>query len=246
MNLNAYLDSIEPSVNRQVMPGDHMYSEQNPAPYFRVGRSALTCIAASLMLSRQAAPPRRILDFACGSGRVTRWLRAAYPDATIVGCDVREDSLQFLGDTLRVQTVTSQEDFATVSFDAPFDLVWCGSLITHLPADRSASFLKACGSWLSPDGVAVVTYHGPEVRRRLGNPGQKYVLPEAAQRMSAELNERDYSYTDYPGRKGIGFAVCSPAWVLGQLVSLDYALITLAAAAWDRHHDFFAFSRKRP
>jgi ubiquinone/menaquinone biosynthesis C-methylase UbiE len=58
--------------------------------FFRVGRLAITCVTAALMLARRPAL-RMMLDFTCGSGRVTRWLKAAFSEATIVVSDVRED-----------------------------------------------------------------------------------------------------------------------------------------------------------
>ncbi len=36
-----------------------------------------------------------ILDFGAGAGRVTRWLRAAYPNAHLSVTDVRADNLAF-------------------------------------------------------------------------------------------------------------------------------------------------------
>ena len=62
MNISKLLDDIVPRVSHEIMVDDHMLNEKNPDHYFRVGRSAITCVTAALMLARRPAP-RRILDF---------------------------------------------------------------------------------------------------------------------------------------------------------------------------------------
>lgn len=240
MNISKLLDDIVPRVSREVMVDDHMFSEENPDHYFRVGRSAITCVTAALMLARRPAP-RRILDFACGSGRVTRWLKAAFPEATIVVSDVREDSLTFLKNTFGVETVLSNPVFSDISFDEPFDLVWCGSLITHLPQEQTRIFLESCGSWLSADGVAAVTFHGREVQRRMDSSNQRYLSTTDAAKVIHGLKMAHYGYVNYPGQTNIGFSISQPEWILSELIRLNHSLVALSEAAWDNHQDVVAF-----
>ena len=56
--------------------------------------------------------------------------------------------------------VYSQEDIRRVSLDQFFDLIWCGSLFTHLDRDRWPAFLGFFADHLSPGGVLVFTTHG--------------------------------------------------------------------------------------
>lgn len=240
MNVSKLLDDIVPRVSREVMVNDHMFNEKNPDHYFHVGRSAITCITAALMLAKRPAP-RRILDFACGSGRVTRWLKAAFPEATIVVSDVREDSLTFLKNTFDVETVLSSPVFLDIDFDEPFDLIWSGSLITHLPQKQTRIFLESCGSWLLPDGVAVVTFHGREVQRRMALSNQKYLSTNDAAKVISELEMAHYGYVNYPGQVNIGLSISYPEWILGELTRLNHSLVALSEAAWDNHQDVLAF-----
>ena len=48
--------------------------------YYSIGADALRIVVKNL-LAAGLAPPRRILDFPCGSGRVMRHMRAMFPDA---------------------------------------------------------------------------------------------------------------------------------------------------------------------
>ena len=43
-----------------------------------------------------------------------------------------------------------------------FDLIWCGSLFTHLDRDRWPAFLEFFSEHLAPDGLLVFTTHGLE------------------------------------------------------------------------------------
>ena len=55
--------------------------------YLSVGFSAMHIIVKAL-LTNLRRPPQSVLDFPCGSGRVTRHLRAMFPEAKIGACDL--------------------------------------------------------------------------------------------------------------------------------------------------------------
>ncbi len=238
------LDLLENTISKTIMPNDHMYNSANPNHYFSVGQSALRAIEASLLLKHNRWEPENILDFGCGSGRVTRWLKAGFPEATITACDLRQDSLEFLQETLGVETCRSNEDFCQVAFPVKFDLIWCGSLVTHLSRSNTERFLQCCGSWLGEDGVAVVTFHGREVAARLRKPEQKYTNEKLAKQILREFEETSYGYANYPGREDIGLSICEPSWVLAAAHSLGFRVHALGESAWDNHQDLIAFSRR--
>ena len=83
-----------------------------------------------------APEPQRILDFPCGHGRVLRYLRAAYPLAEITACDLNRDGVEFCAERLGAVPVMSSEDPADIRLAGEFDLIWCGSLLTHLDSGR--------------------------------------------------------------------------------------------------------------
>lgn len=238
---------IESRLDRRVMPGDHMHIEANSKHYFSVGASALHCIATTAALSRRNTDFLEVLDFACGSGRVTRWLRAAFPSARVTASDLRADSLAWIAEHLGAEPWLSAEDIGTLQPPRSFDLIWCGSLITHLPEEAATSVLRAFGGWLSPGGLAVVSAHGRRVleNRRAGR--QRYVSDDALfARAEAACEAGGFGYVDYPGRRGIGCSVCSPAWLARTIVGIkDVRLVALAEAVWDNHHDIVAFQRAR-
>jgi len=103
--------------------------------YFTVGADALRIIVKSL-LGCLHEPPKTILDFPSGSGRVTRHLKSFFPGARIVACDLYDDHVNFCTNQLGVDGMISNEFFGRIKFDCQFDLIFCGSLLTHLPQER--------------------------------------------------------------------------------------------------------------
>ena len=127
--------------------------------YFEVGEDALRWILTALVGAARPTP-RTILDFPSGSGRVTRHLQAFFPTAEIWASDIDQGHLNFCSTQFGVRTRLSPLDPADLAFEVEFDLVFCGSLITHLPEHRTRAALTAISSALSPRGIAVVTLQG--------------------------------------------------------------------------------------
>ena len=76
-----------------------------------------------------------ILDLPCGHGRVMRWLRATFPKASLTACDIDGDGVSFCAETFGARPALSSTDPEDLVLGT-FDLIWCGSLLTHLrPGD---------------------------------------------------------------------------------------------------------------
>ena len=69
---------------------------------------------------------RTILDFACGYGRVLRFLEGRFPTANITSSDMDPGSLEFLRRAFFVQTAISNLSFNELSVSDRFDLVGAG------------------------------------------------------------------------------------------------------------------------
>lgn len=95
-------------VDARIAPRDGMYVG-NAAHYFSVGLSATRSIDAAL-----PSAPGRILDMPCGHGRVLRFLRARFPDESVVACDLDSDGVAFCAERFRAEPVVSSPDLASV------------------------------------------------------------------------------------------------------------------------------------
>lgn len=94
------------------------------------------------MLAAKVRRVSRILDFASGAGRVLRYLKAAFPDAGLTACDVLSRDLEFCSEVLGATVVEAKRDPAELELKAHFDLIWCGSLLSHTDRDDFVGFLS--------------------------------------------------------------------------------------------------------
>jgi 2-polyprenyl-3-methyl-5-hydroxy-6-metoxy-1,4-benzoquinol methylase len=219
-----------------------MLSASDVAHYQSVGESALTVISACLALARFSGEPRSILDFGCGSGRVLRWLRAAYPNASIHASDVRDDSLRFCAAQFGATAWRSHPNLAGVEAPAKYDLIWSGSLATHLSEESTRILLRKLWSWLSADGICIVTTHGRKALRNMRTRKARYIPVERHEDVLFPLNERGYGYLQFQGRD-VGFSVTRLDWLLRESLCLDARIVCIAENAWDNHQDIIALQR---
>ena len=117
--------------------------------------------------------PRRMLELACGSGRLTIPLAEAAPEMTVVGVEFSGEMLELarrkLGDAgadLGRRVALHSGDMRTWSSSTDFDLVLLGcSSITHLLTldDRLAVWRRA-HALLAPGGRFVIDVTMPDIR----------------------------------------------------------------------------------
>jgi SAM-dependent methyltransferase len=132
--------------------------------YFQSGAS----IAGSLgqvLRWRFPAPGRRVklLDFASGYGRVTRFLLREVPPERVWVADVYEGGVRFQEERFGVHGLVSAirpEDFVCAE---RFDAILVTSLFTHLPEERFVAWLRVLLGLLAPGGLLAFSAHSPEV-----------------------------------------------------------------------------------
>ena len=145
-------------VSRVISPDDAMH-RAGRYHYFEFGRAALTSIRAA-RVSVGSPPVGSILDLPSGHGRVLRYLTAAFPEANVVACDIDRDAVDFCAATLGAQPVYSAVHPSDIQLDREFDVIWVGSLLTHLDAPFCDEFLDFFARHLSNGGVLVMSFHG--------------------------------------------------------------------------------------
>ena len=238
------------NIVRTISPNDAMLHEADSAHYFAVGASATEQIDAAL---HAAGNPdiSRVLDFPCGHGRVARWLRARFPKAHLTVSDLDEDGVRFCAATFDATAVPSSTDFDTLEFGSRFDLIFVGSLLTHVSRDDAIRLLRFLLRCLSEAGVAVVSSHGALV---VGRSQIATLEKRGAYGLSYESNTRaleDYfkegvGYAGYPAQPEYGISYIRRAWLEQKLPSLGAELVLYRDHAWDDHHDVAAFRRAAP
>lgn len=237
-------NQLEPiTYSETVSPNDHMWNT-GQAWYFEVGLSALECIQHGLRLAN--CVPKTILDLPCGHGRVCRMLRAGFPDAEITACDLDPDGVDFCAAQFNAQPVYSKEDISRVDIPGTFDLIWCGSLFTHLDRDRWPHFLKFFAEHLNPDGVLVFTTHGRQPIKWMIDGFFDYGLTPDEQRSLMRGYAADGFGFVSPGNQAFGISLSSTAFVCTEVErQSSLKIIGLHEAGWASHQDVVSCLRLR-
>jgi SAM-dependent methyltransferase len=204
--------------------------------YFEVGLSALECINRTLSIADLR--PTAILDMPCGHGRVCRMLRAAFPDAHMTVCDLDPDGVDFCAAQFNAEPLYSRENVREVTVARSFDLIWCGSLFTHLDRHRWIDFLEFFANHLVPNGVLVFTTHGRRPIQWMVDELFSYGLTRDEQRALVESYAKDGFGFVSPANQAFGISLSSMAFVCSQVERLSsLRLIGLHEASWSDHHD---------
>ena len=94
-----------------------------------------------------------VLDFACGYGRLLRFLGLAMPSSRIWASELQTDAVAFVEHAFGVQTFASKADPARFTPGRQFDFIWVASLFSHLPEPLFHAWLAKLISLLTPRGV---------------------------------------------------------------------------------------------
>jgi SAM-dependent methyltransferase len=228
-------------VSSRISYEDGMYKGDG-AHYFNVGLSAIHCIDEALNVAHIASV-NNILDLPCGYGRVLRFLVQRFSAARIVACELLPDAVRFCAETFGAVPAQSSYNLNELTLDAQFDLIWCGSLITHLDALRTLDLLKFFARQLAPGGLVIFTTHGDYVADRIFAEADFYGLPRAQiPALVAAYRQDGYCYLDYPEATGYGVSLTAPAWIRTQARAAgNLREVYFRARGWDEHQDVFGF-----
>jgi SAM-dependent methyltransferase len=243
--LPASLAATVREVDRTIASGERMPASDLDG-YLATGESALKAIRLALSAARAQAPSR-ILDLPCGHGRVLRWLRAAYPDAEIVASDLLEDGVDFCAAQYGARPVLSELRPTADRFGTDFDLIWVGSLLTHLDVTQWDVFFGVFRDLLAPGGVLVVTTHGELVAERMRR-GHLYGYPAPVVIRAL----RAYEHTGFaflpesPDSVEYGLTIARPAWTIARAMraASDLRVACYTEALWANHQDVIALVRR--
>ena len=227
-------------------PADDM-QVNDTAQYFREGRDALALVQAAMA---QAGSPHigSILDLPSGFGRVGRWFRTAYPDATLSVCDIQEAGVAFCRQHLGAAGVPAKPDGSHwAALPGPYDVIWCGSLLTHFDRGQWIDHLRRFCERLSRHGVLVFTSHGLLSLEHLRSGEKNYGLPPDAVAHLCRATVADgFGYVDYAETPGYGISVVQAGWIR-ELIDREtkLELIAIHPAAWGQHQDMIVCRRRR-
>jgi SAM-dependent methyltransferase len=247
------LQVVPSNLNTKISPNDMMYAspaEQHDAldRYLMWGRSAGKAIRIA-MAAGGVEDIQRILDLPCGHGRVLRTLRAMFPAAAITACDIDREAVDFCAETFSATPAYSTASPNEIEIEGRFDLIWCGSLLTHLDAPAWSSFLAIFSSLLNHRGILVFSTHGRRVAERFRSGVTKFGVDAS---ILDDYDATGFGYRNYP--RGLvpapigtdedihyGISLSNPAWVCHEVTHDPLLhLLLFLEHGWNGHHDLIA------
>ena len=225
-----------------ISANDRMYSGSRPEGYFKWGLAAVGRIQTALRAAN-AGEPRNVLDLPCGHGRVSRMLRATFPAADLTACDIDPDCVDFCAHTFGATPLYSAEHPRDIELAENFDLIWCGSLLTHLPLSGWRDFLAFFSQHLARGGVLVFTIGGRRIVDEIRDGRRTFSVPDLP-KLVADCDSAGFAHQDYVQASNMGITVALPRWVCGELERYPELVLTMyTEGGWNGRQDAVACSR---
>lgn len=210
--------------------------------YFRTGASALRCVLSALANSRLQSV-RSVLDMPCGHGRVSRFLRAAFPDASMTFCDIDRSGVDFCSQNFSGTGVYSQPELTNVKFTEKYDIIWVGSLFTHVDEFRTARWLDYLFSQLNQNGILVASFHGAwsiEMQKTY----YPMIGPEAFAGIIVDYERTGWGFACYDGSEDYGISLSTSAKVMKMAGAISGSrILSYVERGWADNHDILTIAK---
>jgi len=173
-------------------------------------------------------------------------LKAQYPQADIFGQDVNQAWLEWCADNLGVNVILSKAHIQSVTVEREsYDLVWVGSVFTHIPEKSFDYLLDVLVGGLKQSGILIFTTAGELVRASFDVNNEKLLAVKDAKKAVLGYDENGYGFALYSGGtySDWGRAMVTFASVQEKLKRHPVKLIFYLEGGWGRRQDIFAIQR---
>lgn len=232
----------EVNICRDISPEDAMF-DGDVDHYFSVSSSAMKCINIALSICDKKEI-KTILDLPCGHGRVLRSLVAYFPNAEITACDLDRKAVDYCARAFNVRGVYSNKNFTADIVEGKFDLIWCGSLLTHLDANNAIRLLDFLIEKLEKDGILLITSHGRFFEAKQKGK-KKFINDISLNKILKECEDAGHGYCDYENQNGYGLSMSKASWMISYVEKReDVRVLYFTERLWDDHQDVLALIKK--
>lgn len=239
-----------PGVTGRVHIHDSMLLSDSPeeiAHYIAVGRSAMENLEAALAAAGKTwGKIGACLDMASGYGRVLRLLQTKIDPRRITACDIEEEAVAFLAAEFGVRPIVSEKDLSRLAFPQTYDLIWVGSLFTHLDPPVGLALLETLARALNPRGVLAFSTQGASCLEQIKFYGWMFVPLEGMYR--EKVAGEGVAYAPYYAQNDPSYGIT--IWRRDHLESVMSAKfkdvlsqVYFAERGWDKHQDVWAFQK---
>ena len=160
--------------DRPLLPPSHLRPYVGPGDYFQIGQAARELLISKAHLK----PDSRMLDIGCGPGRIALALMDYIGSSgEYQGFDVMTESLDWAKANITTRKPNFQFDWINVynKFYNPrgtsaakeyvfprednyYDVVFCGSLFTHMLPQDTDQYLSEISRMMKPGGYTIATF----------------------------------------------------------------------------------------
>jgi SAM-dependent methyltransferase len=166
------------TVDRTVDPRCEMYSyarsrlEEEPARAYYLDAAHELVEHLQTFLEEQGTilETTSLLDFASGYGRFTRFFVHLFREVQV--SDLEPEMLAFSNEHFGVDGFLSSPDPAALPTEHRFDVVFCFSLFTHLPAAVWSDWLRAIAGLVNEGGLLIFSTRSPALATKLAGGGE--------------------------------------------------------------------------
>nr|WP_321509799.1 sulfotransferase family 2 domain-containing protein [uncultured Hyphomonas sp.] len=245
-------DSIlpkKPAVNERISPNDWMWKgDPDRERYLSMGWRVARSLVGAVLIA--GTSPQKIVDFGCGHGRILRWLQACFPGAELVAADREVDAVEFCADTFGATRLFSNPTFDDLGLGENNDLIWLGSVYTHLPMPLWEKLTHELMSSLSPEGLLCFSVAGPFVARKLegGERNPNAEVKEAEfNTFLADYKATGFGYADHSnvGDRQWGRSIISHERLIRFLHDMDLEIVMFGERLYANRQDIVVVRRKR-
>lgn len=157
------------------------------------------------------------------------------------------DDLRRERNALVLKRVLSQTDLSKVNIPGKYDLVWCGSLVTHFNDKKSMQLLDLLASCLAPEGLLGFTTQGRIWAEYIQQNVFRFLPDDDFARLRDQFRkDKTYAYINYQGMSDFGMSLTTPGWIYNYLYDrFDLTLVSFCEKAWHGTQDV-TFCQKKP
>lgn len=211
--------------------------------YLRTGREAVALMQCSLASAGlRLRDVTQCLILPSGYGRVVRHLVREINPERITACDVDRQALRFCATEFGVRPLKSSHDLRHLLLPTSYDLVFIGSLLTHLPPRTCLTLLDKVAAALRPSGHLVFTTQGETCLEHLAWYGEEFVRTEETFR--EQVWEAGVAFVPYRRRRAYGITIHTRRYIEREMASRPRGLRLLAyrERGWDAHQDVWFYN----
>lgn len=166
--------------------------------------------------------------------------RKVPPTCIRVG-DVDREAVRFCAKEFGVKPFYSRTDITTQPFPEKYNLIFVGSLLTHLEPAAGEKVLGALASVLRHRGQIVFTTQGESCISHLAWYGDHFARQESTYRL--QLEQCGVGFSTYPHKRGYGITLHAASYVerLMQQRFPHLRRVRFAPRGWDNHQDVWSY-----